>query len=126
MPSKIIFWVKLLHTEIFAKTYFLLDEFFVGKRRILMDCFIKDSSLTLKMTNKKKQGFAKVSGCLNDCVLLFVFRRLPRHFTARNDGNFLDIETFAKLVILNFSQKSEESHSLFDKDFSLSLRSRSK
>ena len=35
-------------------------------------------------------------------------------------------ETFAKLVILNFSQKSEESYSLFDKDFSLSLRSRSK
>ncbi|MBQ9601442.1 MAG: hypothetical protein IJR46_05445 [Neisseriaceae bacterium] len=35
-------------------------------------------------------------------------------------------ETFAKLVILNFSQKSEESHSLFDKDFSLSLRSSSK
>ena len=66
------------------------------------------------------------SGSLNDCVLLFVFRRLPRRFTARNDGNFLEIETFAKLVILNFSQKSEESHSLFDKDFSLSLRSRSK
>ena len=35
-------------------------------------------------------------------------------------------ETFAKLVILNFSQKSEESYSLFYKDFSLSLRSRSK
>ena len=53
-------------------------------------------------------------------------RRLPRRFTARNDGNFLAIETFAKLVILNFSQKSEESYSLFDKDFSLSLHSKSK
>ena len=55
-----------------------------------------------------------------------MFRRLTRRFAARNDGNFLVIETFAKLVILNFSQKSEESYSLFDKDFSLSLRSRSK
>ena len=39
---------------------------------------------------------------------------------------FRQPETFAKLVILNFSQKSEESYSLFYKDFSLSLRSRSK
>ena len=59
MPSKIIFWVKLLHTEIFAKTYFLLDEFFVGKQRILMDCFIKDSSLTLRMTNEKSRGLQR-------------------------------------------------------------------
>ena len=36
------------------------------------------------------------------------------------------IETFAKFVILNFLQESEKSYSLFDKDFSLSLRSRSK
>ena len=39
---------------------------------------------------------------------------------------FRQPETFAKLIILNFSQKSEESYSLFDKDFSLSLRSKSK
>ena len=31
-------------------------------------------------------------------------------------------ETFAKFVILNFSQKSEESYSLFYKDFSLTLK----